>query len=143
MYRLSTRDWRALLEVAAEVVDCQELAGVAATVQDRVGLLVGCEAATCHELDLPGANIRVPAGLAGYPSWARGRFVGLAYQNPLIAHQLRTGETSALRLSDFASARQLHRLELYQRLYRPIGIEHQLAFAFPSRSTCRATDALT
>jgi DNA-binding CsgD family transcriptional regulator len=137
---LSTSDWGALVAVAAEIIDCQELPAVAAAVQNRAARLVGCDIASCHELDTAGANVVAHAGPAGdYPNWARGRFTALAAQNPMIAHHLRTGDTGALRLSDFASTQQLRGLELYQRTYRPIGIEHQLAFAFPLAAPTNTT----
>lgn len=37
-------------------------------------------------------------------------------------------DVRALRISDFASARQLHRLEYYDHALRPLGIEHQIRF---------------
>lgn len=53
-------------------------------------------------------------------------------EHPLAAHFLRTGETSTLRMSDFISTRKLHRLELYNVIYEPLGTERQLAFTVPS-----------
>lgn len=38
----------------------------------------------------------------------------------------RRSETRALKISDFASARQLHRLDYYNHALRPLGIEHQM-----------------
>ena len=39
---------------------------------------------------------------------------------------LRTSETRALKISDFVSLRQLHRLDYYDSVLRPSGIEHQM-----------------
>lgn len=130
--RLRTSDWRALVGVAADLVDCEELTAVAATVMDGAGKLVGCDISACFELDVSRSDVVVrEEGPERYPSWVRPGFTPLAQQNPLIAHSLRTGETRALRLSDFADNQRLHRLELYERIYRPMGIEHQLACVFP------------
>jgi DNA-binding NarL/FixJ family response regulator len=60
------------------------------------------------------------------------QFAELIWQNPLAAHFTRTGDASAQRMSDFISRRELHRLELYDLFYRPIGTEHQLAFTVPA-----------
>jgi DNA-binding CsgD family transcriptional regulator len=60
------------------------------------------------------------------------QFAELVWQNPLAAHFTRTGDASAQRMSDFISRRDLHRLELYDLFYRPIGTEHQLAFTVPA-----------
>jgi DNA-binding CsgD family transcriptional regulator len=62
----------------------------------------------------------------------RRQFAELIWQNPLAAHFTRTGDASAQRMSDFITRRELHRLELYDLFYRPIGTEHQLAFTVPA-----------
>jgi DNA-binding CsgD family transcriptional regulator len=38
------------------------------------------------------------------------------------------GEDRVLRISDFASLRQLHRLDYYDQALQPLGIEHQIRF---------------
>jgi DNA-binding CsgD family transcriptional regulator len=62
----------------------------------------------------------------------RQRFAELIWQNPLAAHFARTGDTSAQRMSDFIARRALHRLELYDLFYRPIGTDYQIAFTVPA-----------
>jgi DNA-binding CsgD family transcriptional regulator len=46
---------------------------------------------------------------------------------PLSMEQHHT-EVRALRISDFASPRQLHRLDYYDQALKPLGIEHQIRF---------------
>jgi hypothetical protein len=60
-----------------------------------------------------------------------GAFVRYAGQNPLIRHYQQTGNGRALRFSDLVTQAELHRLELYRDVYRPLGIEHQMAFTLP------------
>src|SRR5256885_652093 len=55
-----------------------------------------------------------------------------AMQNPLIARYAQTGDPRALKFSDFLTRRELHRLDIYNELYRPTGVEHQMAFALPA-----------
>jgi hypothetical protein len=43
-----------------------------------------------------------------------------------LSIQLRTAETRALKISDFISLRQLHRLDYYDSVLRPFRIEHQM-----------------
>ena len=57
-----------------------------------------------------------------------------AWQHPLIQHHVRTGDRRALRISDFVTRRQLHRTDLYNHIYRVIGLEHQLAITLPPRA---------
>lgn len=58
-------------------------------------------------------------------------FNQLAYQNPLIERYTATHDGRALRTSDVASQDEFHALELYQRVYRPMGVEYQMAFTLP------------
>jgi DNA-binding CsgD family transcriptional regulator len=59
-------------------------------------------------------------------------FAELAYQNPLRARAERTGDGRPYRFSDVVTPEELHELEIYQRFYRQIGLEHQLACTLPS-----------
>jgi DNA-binding CsgD family transcriptional regulator len=53
-------------------------------------------------------------------------------QNPLVEYYLKTGDGRAMRFSDLITRRELHRLALYREVYRPLGVEYQIAFALPS-----------
>jgi DNA-binding CsgD family transcriptional regulator len=61
-------------------------------------------------------------------------FARLAHQNPLAAHFLASPEGRALRFSDLITRSELHALELYQEMYRSLGVEYQIAFTLPSPS---------
>lgn len=57
----------------------------------------------------------------------------LIRQNPILQHQEATGDGSARRISDFISSEELHELELYRRVYGPMGVEFQAAFALATK----------
>jgi DNA-binding CsgD family transcriptional regulator len=59
-----------------------------------------------------------------YPVWREH-----AHENPLLQRYLRTRDGRAYRFSDVIAPADLRRLALYRELYRPLGVEHQLAFA--------------
>ncbi len=59
-------------------------------------------------------------------------FARHAAENPLVAHYLRTHDGRATRFSDVLARRELHRLEIYREVYRPLGVEYQIAFTLPS-----------
>jgi DNA-binding CsgD family transcriptional regulator len=61
-------------------------------------------------------------------------FAKYGLQNPLAANYLRTDNGRATRFSDLITRRELHRLELYREVYRPLGVEYQIAFTLPSGS---------
>jgi DNA-binding CsgD family transcriptional regulator len=53
-------------------------------------------------------------------------------QNPIVEYYLKTGEGRAMRFSDLLTRRELHRLALYREVYKPLGVEYQIAFTLPS-----------
>jgi DNA-binding CsgD family transcriptional regulator len=53
-------------------------------------------------------------------------------ENPLVQHYLQTLDGRAARFSDVVTRRELHRLHLYREVYRPLGVEYQIAFTLPS-----------
>jgi DNA-binding CsgD family transcriptional regulator len=59
--------------------------------------------------------------------WARH-----AHENPLLQNYLRTQDGRAMRLSDVISGEELHALPLFQNVYRPLGVKHQLSFTLPA-----------
>jgi DNA-binding CsgD family transcriptional regulator len=61
-------------------------------------------------------------------------FARYGAQNPLVERYLRTRDGRAVRLSDVVTRRDLHRLDLYREVYRPLGVEYQMAFTLPSSS---------
>ncbi len=73
--------------------------------------------------------VEPPLDQSVHEGWARH-----SRQNPLVANVERTRDARVLRMSDLVSAAELHALDLYREVYRPIGLEHQIAFTLPARS---------
>ncbi len=55
-----------------------------------------------------------------------------AHENPLLARYLKTQDGRAYRFSDVISRQELVSLELYRQVYKPMGVEHQIAVILPS-----------
>jgi DNA-binding CsgD family transcriptional regulator len=55
------------------------------------------------------------------------RFRELTYQHPLIIHQMQSANFPVHKISDFLSQKDYHQLELYQDVYKPMGVEYQMA----------------
>jgi DNA-binding CsgD family transcriptional regulator len=55
------------------------------------------------------------------------RFQEVVGQNPLIVRQMQSDEFTVHKISDFLSQDAFHRLELYQDVYRHLGVEYQIA----------------
>jgi GAF domain-containing protein len=54
------------------------------------------------------------------------------HEHPLIRHYQQTNDGRALKISDFLTQRQFHRLALYNEFFQPQGIEHQIAITLPA-----------
>jgi DNA-binding CsgD family transcriptional regulator len=89
----------------------------------------------CALNELP-ANLPHTISLAEpeIPSELHVVFAKYALQNPLVDYYMRTMDGRAVRFSDFVTRRELHRLDLYREVYRPLGVEYQIAFTLPSAS---------
>lgn len=59
-------------------------------------------------------------------------FARFAEQNPIAAYFLRTRDGRATRISDLVTRAEFHRLDIYRHVYRPLGVEYQIAFTLPS-----------
>jgi DNA-binding CsgD family transcriptional regulator len=101
------------------------------------GLLVALRAAVpakwCALNELPAdlphtVSIAEPAA----PAEFHVAFARYGAQNPLVKHHMQTRDGRATRFSDLVTRRELHRLDLYREVYRPLGVEYQIAFTLPS-----------
>jgi DNA-binding NarL/FixJ family response regulator len=133
---LSEVQLRAALDGLRELGELRDLAEFPAAVARLLRRLVPSEGSSYNALDqLTGQatfftdpDDRVFAG--GPEIFAR-----FSWQHPLLRHYARTGDRRALRISEFSTKRELHRTDLYNHIYRHIGLEHQLAINLPPRQS--------
>jgi len=59
-------------------------------------------------------------------------FAELVHENPIYQRWLRTQDGRAYRFSDVTSRQELESTRLFQEIYAPLGINHQIAFSLPS-----------
>lgn len=59
-------------------------------------------------------------------------FARLWSENPIANYFVRTRDGRPTRFSDLVTQHELHALDFYQQIYRPLGVEHQIAFSLPS-----------
>jgi DNA-binding CsgD family transcriptional regulator len=128
---LRATDYEQVLELVGDVHDAQDTAELRAMVLEALVRLTPADFVSYNEMFAdgrpPGFLIEpgVPAALE--PVWAR-----LGFENPLLHRYLRTRDGRPYRFSDVVSARELHAMPLFREFYRPLGIEHQIAFALPA-----------
>jgi DNA-binding NarL/FixJ family response regulator len=60
------------------------------------------------------------------------RFAALAHENPILQRWQRTRDGRAYRFSDVATREELEATRLYQEVYAPLEIHHQMAFSLPT-----------
>jgi DNA-binding CsgD family transcriptional regulator len=133
MENLSAAQLRRALHAVHELDALTELSQYPAAVARLLGQLIPCQVASYNTVDPRRRRAEVAAD-PGESLFEEGEaiFATYAHQNPLLAHSAAGGSGGALRISDFISRRELHRTELYDYVYRRIGIEYQLAVAIAS-----------
>jgi DNA-binding CsgD family transcriptional regulator len=95
--------------------------------------LVPCDSISYNEVDTD------PPRLVSLLEPAELRFEGDAelwarfmHQHPLVASYIETGDGRAIKLSDFLSRREYHKLELYSLVYRRLRTEYQMSVGLPA-----------
>lgn len=133
MERLGAGDLHGALELVRTVSEATDADQFLDVTLDGLMRLVPAEVATIDEV-VPAAGRVVawsrPTSFEIPEDIAR-EFARLARGHPLISHVASTGDGSAHRISDFWSTARFHRSELYDRVYRPLGVEYQVALGFP------------
>ncbi|MEW6581811.1 MAG: helix-turn-helix transcriptional regulator [Actinomycetota bacterium] len=122
-----------LLDAAAALAGATDLEAYPSLVLEVLAAVVPNELGAWHEID-PETNRVVastlPEGVLDAGLYAAfERYVG---QNPLYVLFRDEGATGPLRLSDLIASDDLHRLEFYEHVFRPLATEHQIAVGIPS-----------
>jgi DNA-binding CsgD family transcriptional regulator len=108
---------------------------------DQLRALVQCDFVAFCELDRPGrrvlgrtncSNARAADGENPPSPDAAEQYWRLRHQYPTCAHQDRTGDFSAIKLSDFVTRRELRGLEIYADYFRTVGVEFELVVGLPA-----------
>src|SRR5207237_4599172 len=134
--RLSPSDLGRTLSFVREIAAVDQLSEFPVRVLDGLRRLIPCDLIGYNEIN-PSESRAVM--VLDPPSLDRSGVEGqrtlerMAGQHPVLQYHARTGDGRALKISDFLSRDQFHRLDLYGESFRLIGAEGQLAVARPSR----------
>ena len=123
----------ALLSLAEDVIGLTDLGEFRTGLLEALCRVVPSEYASLNDLG-PGPD---DATVIGIPEPALTResveaFVRYRHENPIARHFARTQDGRAYRFSDLISRRELRGLALYEQVYAPLGIQHQIAFTLQS-----------
>jgi DNA-binding CsgD family transcriptional regulator len=104
---------------------------------DAICTLIPCTVASFNDVDPEAGRLVAllhPSDFlsAEEQSYYAETLAALVDDHPLIRHHLETGDGSAVKFSDFLSAAQLHELPVYQQVYRPLRVEHQMSITLPA-----------
>jgi len=136
MAGLAARDLEAVLETARELAAVPDGEEFRARILPRLRRLVAYDLASLNEISPHTGEALITATSPDATDVGEGAevFAAYAHQNPLVAAAQRLGPTPVLKFSDLITRRQLHRLELYDLIYGPLGVEHQIAVVLPAPS---------
>ena len=126
MSTFTARELGTVLSLSREAASIEDLAAFREQIIPGLRRLIPSDTLGYNEIDLESRRAVTITDAPAYDGIDR-RFLELAHQHPLVPHQ-RAGDPRARMISDFLPPRAFHRLELYADIYRPLGIEHQLAF---------------
>ena len=134
MERLTNKDLRALLEFLKECYGVCDLDAFAQRVISKLPKIVPSEILTYNEINPRRRRARV----MWHPSTAQPSvesttaFEQHIREHPLIMRHQKTRDDRAYKISDFLSKSQFHRLGFYNEFFRPLSVEHQIAFCLPA-----------
>ena len=131
-----------MLEFVGEINDAQDLDELRTMVLPLLRRLVPADYSSYNEVPSDGgpmiAITEPELSKTVHEAWGR-----LAHTNPLVARMVRTRDGRPWRFSDVVSQAELREMPIYRELYRPLGIEHQIAFALPAPASITIGVALS
>lgn len=131
MATISSAQLERALTFAGELADLDEFSQISQRVPRLLRDLISCEHAGHNVINLEMGHSVVVADPPDTVFNGGPELLGaFAEQNPLIV-EAQCGNTHALRLSDYISPAAFHRTDIYNYVYKVIGLENQLVLQFP------------
>jgi DNA-binding CsgD family transcriptional regulator len=127
---LSAADHRAILDLLGAAHESTGPAEFAHVLMGGLSSVVGCDLISYNEIDLIGGATQTyfEPTLVPRPQLEEA-FALFIDQHPLVRDYAETREPRPLRMSDFVSLPELHRLDLYHEVFSPLETNFQLAFS--------------
>jgi hypothetical protein len=133
--RLRRRDLDVLLSCLHEIYAHHDLGDFASRVVAVLPDAIPSEWTSYNEVDAASQTLNVAMNpMPPNFSEFQHAFERHVPEHPIIGHHLRTRDGRALKISDFLTRREFHRLGLYNEFYRKLEVEHQIAVVLPSPS---------
>jgi DNA-binding CsgD family transcriptional regulator len=135
--RLSSHDYQCLLESGARLHASADPAQLPHIALCELRKLVPCDTVAWNTVDWKRRQIAWHAEPWNYYPDMKSlmsRLQPYLHEHPLIQHFQKTGDGEAMKITDFLSQTEFHRLALYHEFYRPLQIEFQIAFVLPPQN---------
>lgn len=136
MDRLTSKQLRDLLDFLRAGYTCHDQEAFVTHLLSGISTLIPSEVTSYTEIDLRTgpveASTRVMPIDARFPE-DREIFAAHMAEHPIVTYWQQTGDGRALKISDFLTQRQFHRLGLYREFYRQEGVEDQMTTMLPAR----------
>src|SRR5258708_11848190 len=132
--QLTPASSRAILDFLREIYASTDLDHFAHQVASQISQVIPSDIASYNEYEVDAARMRyvaVPAEV-DFPGLSEA-FERHMAEHPFVSHYARTGSERALRLTDFLTRPQFHRLGLYGEFYRRVETEFLLGPRFTTR----------
>jgi DNA-binding CsgD family transcriptional regulator len=129
-YQLNLSDYEGVLNVVRAAGEARDLDGFSRVVVRELSKLVPSHWVVLNEIDLESGQQRLVAEPESFivPPEIEPFLIEFADQHPLITYYAETGDGSAKKISDFLTQEEFHSRPLYQKFYKEIGVEYQMAF---------------
>jgi len=127
MARLTHRRLGKILDCAGTLYAHHDVDSFARAVVSIVPEVIPSEYAICSEMNMRRKRVATFANVEDLNlSLAPEAEACYFREHPFVRHHLRTGDVSAMRLSDFLSGREYRKTALYREVFQAFGIEYQL-----------------
>lgn len=118
MQRLTTRDFVACLDFLKAMYSARDVGQFSARLMNGIRNVVPAAQVACTQVDLARMrNHYVVDPPEGDPPGGAEVFDAFTHEHPLLRHNLEHGDTGPLKLSDFLTVPQYHRLGLYNEFF--------------------------
>ncbi len=127
--RLEARDYEAVLEVVRVVSSARDPIELSQLLVEQVARLLPSDVVTMNQVDPVAGRVIYAVEPRSFviPPGAGEHLARHADDHPLIRYSTESGDGSARRISDFMTQAEFHETSLYEHVYRPMGVEYQIA----------------
>jgi DNA-binding CsgD family transcriptional regulator len=131
--RLRQRDLQVFLSYLREIYAHRDLESFAANIVSALPKVVSSEWTSYNEVNPQSQTItyKMEPVPSDFPEGEQ-VFAQHIHEHPLIRHHQQTHNGQALKISDFLTQSQFHRLGLYNEFYRRLDVKHQMAIILPA-----------